>query len=213
MRLWTTWSTAISVHIWNVNNVAKYLKKSIMIKMSQKSRLRATFNRQFYRSCGIRNASYVMMPRLINCTSRQAFLREKSTSDVTFASFEQWVQLKRHSRSLANWCIMHCSLVSYRSTTQGRRQKLRFAAHRDVNMAEGVNKYDLGSLFLENKSLDIDCIRRNCEMKSVAAISQAKIWNPFTKGVHGRDLAAELLIPKHITAKWQHKCGELRALK
>ena len=112
MRLWTTWSTAISVHIWNVNNVAKYLKKSIMIKMSQKSRLRATFNRQFYRSCGIRNASYVMMPRLINCTNRQAFLREKSTSDVTFASFEQWFQLKRHSRSLANWCIIW-SLVSY----------------------------------------------------------------------------------------------------
>ena len=49
-------------------------------------------------------------------------------------------------------------------------------------------------------------------METVAAISQAKVWNPFTKGVHGRDLAAEQLIPKHITAKWQHKCGELRAL-
>ena len=49
--------------------------------------------------------------------------------------------------------------------------------------------------------------------ETVAAISQAKGSNPFTKGVHGRDLAAKLLIPKHITAKWQHKCGELRALK
>ena len=97
--------------------------------------------------------------------------------------------------------------MSYRSTTQSRRQKLPFAAHRDVNTAEGVNKHDLGSLFHENKPLDIDSIRRNCKMETVAAISQAKVWNPFTKGVHGRDLAVELLIPKHITAKWQHKCG------
>ena len=50
-------------------------------------------------------------------------------------------------------------------------------------------------------------------METVAAISQAKGSNPFTKGVHGRDLAAKLLIPKHITAKWQHKCGELREVK
>ena len=49
-------------------------------------------------------------------------------------------------------------------------------------------------------------------METVAAISQAKVWNPFTKGVHGRDLAAKLLIQKHVTAKWQHKCGELRVL-
>lgn len=78
------------------------------------------------------------------------------------------------------------------------------------NMAERVRKYDLGSLLLENKSVsvDIDAILRGCEMKATAAISQVKPWNPFAKGVHARDLSAELLIPKH---KWQF--GELRALK
>ena len=72
-------------------------------------------------------------------------------------------------------------------------------------------KYDLCSLLQENKALDIDGVRKSCEMRVATVISKAKIWNPFTKGKHVRDLLTELLIPKHITEKWKY--GELRALK
>ena len=71
--------------------------------------------------------------------------------------------------------------------------------------------YDLCSLLQENKTIDINVVRKSCEVRAATMISKAKVWNPFTKGKHGRDLSTELLIPKHITEKW--KCeGELRAL-
>ena len=62
-------------------------------------------------------------------------------------------------------------------------------------------KYDLCSLLQENKALDIDGVRKSCEMRAATIISKAKIWNPFTKGKHVRNLSTELLIPKHITEK------------
>jgi hypothetical protein len=77
---------------------------------------------------------------------------------------------------------------------------------------ERVRKYDLGSLFVENKSIDIDAIRKGCETKVTAVISQAKPWNPFIKGIHARDRSAELLIPKHRMEKMFGE-AEFRALK
>ena len=79
-------------------------------------------------------------------------------------------------------------------------------------MAERMQiKYDLCSLFQDNKAVEIDAVKKNCEMKAISAISQTKIWDPLRSGKHARDLYAELLIPKHITKTWQ--CEELRALK
>ena len=39
-------------------------------------------------------------------------------------------------------------------------------------------------------------------------MARAKPWNPFLKGKTGRDMSTELLIPGHVTKKWQR--GELR---
>ena len=70
---------------------------------------------------------------------------------------------------------------------------------------------DLSSLFREGNISKISQIKRQCEGKMVDYVSKIKPWNPFAKGRKGRDLASELLIPKHVTAKCQS--GELRALK
>ena len=80
-------------------------------------------------------------------------------------------------------------------------------------MAERMQiKCDLRSLFRDNKVVEIDSLKRNCEMKVFLAIAQAKIWDPFRSGKHVRDLYAELLVPKYITKAWQHG-AEIRALK
>ena len=64
-------------------------------------------------------------------------------------------------------------------------------------MAERMQiKYDLCSLFRDNKAVEIDAVK-NCEMKVISAISQTKIWDPLRSGKHVRDLYAELLIPKY----------------
>ena len=70
---------------------------------------------------------------------------------------------------------------------------------------------DLLTLFREGNTSQISQIKRQCEGKMVDYVSRAKPWNPFAKGRMGRDLASELLIPRHLTARWQS--GELRALK
>ena len=59
--------------------------------------------------------------------------------------------------------------------------------------------------------MEIKRIQADCEVKVANLIAMSKAWNPFSKGKRGRDLSAELLIPTHITEKWQS--GELRALK
>ena len=79
-------------------------------------------------------------------------------------------------------------------------------------MAERMQiNYDLCSLFRDNKAVEINAVKKNSEMQVISTISQAKVWDPFRSGKHVRDLYAEMLIPKHITATWQR--GELRALK
>ena len=81
------------------------------------------------------------------------------------------------------------------------------AANKDMQM----KKYDLLCLLREDKAFEIEGVRKHCEMKLADSISKSKAWNPFSRGKNGRDLSTELLIPKHITEKWQS--GELRALK
>ena len=71
--------------------------------------------------------------------------------------------------------------------------------------------HNLCGLLEENKTVDIEGVRRSCEMKVAAFISKSSAWNPFAKGKNGRDLGSEVWIPKHITKHWQS--GELRALK
>ena len=80
------------------------------------------------------------------------------------------------------------------------------AVNKDMQM-----KYDLLCLLRDNKDFKIEGVRRQCEMKVIDFISKSKVWNPFSKGKNGRDISTELLIPKHITERWQ--AGELRALK
>ena len=60
--------------------------------------------------------------------------------------------------------------------------------------------YDLRSLFRDTKAVEIDALKRDCEMKAFLAIAQAKIWDPFRSGKHD------------ITKAWQHG-AELWALK
>ena len=43
-------------------------------------------------------------------------------------------------------------------------------------------KYDLCSLLQENKTIDINVVRKSCEVRAATMISKAKVWNPFTKG-------------------------------
>ena len=81
------------------------------------------------------------------------------------------------------------------------------AANKDMQM----KKYDLLCLLREDKAFEIEGVRKHCEMKLADSISKSKAWNPFSRGKNGRDLSTELLIPKHITEKWQS--GELRAPK
>ena len=71
-------------------------------------------------------------------------------------------------------------------------------------------KYNLLCLLREDKAFEIKGVRRHCEMKVADFISKSKPWNLFSKGKNGIDMSTELLIPKHITEKWQS--GELRAL-
>ena len=80
-------------------------------------------------------------------------------------------------------------------------------------MAERMQiNYGLRSLFRDNKGVEIDALKRNCERNVFLAISKANVWDPFRSGKHVRDLYAELLVPKHITKGWQQG-AELRALK
>ena len=82
-----------------------------------------------------------------------------------------------------------------------------------ITMAECMQiEYDLCLLFRDNKAVEIGAVKKNCEMKVITAISQAKIWDTFQSGKHVRDLYAELLVPKHVTKAWQRGV-ELRALK
>ena len=71
--------------------------------------------------------------------------------------------------------------------------------------------FNLSSLLRQEESIEIKRIRADYEMKVANFIATCKVWDPFSKGKRGRDLFAELLIPTHITEKWQS--GELRALK
>ena len=88
-----------------------------------------------------------------------------------------------------------------------------FAHVSRIIMAERMQiEYGLCSLFRDNKAVEIDAVKKNCEMKVITAISQAKIWDPFRSGKHVRDLYAEFLVPKHVTKAWQRGV-ELRALK
>ena len=69
-------------------------------------------------------------------------------------------------------------------------------------MAERMQiEYDLCSLFRDNKAVEIGAVKKNCDIKVITAISQAKIWDPFRSGKHVRDLYAELLVPKSM-ATW-----------
>ena len=79
-----------------------------------------------------------------------------------------------------------------------------------TTMAERMQiEYELCSLF---RDIEIGAVKKNCEMKVITAIAQAKIWDTFRSGKHVRDLYAELFVPKHVTKAWQRGV-ELRALK
>ena len=75
-----------------------------------------------------------------------------------------------------------------------------FAHVSRITVAERM--YDLCSLFRDNKAVEIGAVKKNCEMKVITAISQAKIWDTFRSGKHVRDLYAELFVPKHVTKAW-----------
>ena len=80
------------------------------------------------------------------------------------------------------------------------------AAKRDMQM-----RFDVSSLLRDENSLELEKVRKDHEMKVADFMSKSKSWNPFSKGKSGRDLSTEMLIPVHLTEKWQR--GELRALK
>ena len=80
------------------------------------------------------------------------------------------------------------------------------AAKKDMQM-----KFNISSMLRDENSLELERVRKDCEMKVAEFISKSKSWNPFAKGKSGRDHLTEVLIPVHITEKWQQ--GELRALK
>ena len=85
-----------------------------------------------------------------------------------------------------------------------------FAHVSRTTMAERMQiEYELCSLF---RDIEIGAVKKNCEMKVITAIAQAKIWDTFRSGKHVRDLYAELFVPKHVTKAWQRGV-ELRALK
>ena len=52
--------------------------------------------------------------------------------------------------------------------------------------------YDLRSLFRDTKAVEIDALKRDCEMEAFLTIAQAKIWDPFRSGKHD------------IAKAWQH---------
>ena len=70
--------------------------------------------------------------------------------------------------------------------------------------------YDLHSLFRENKSFRIDVLRKELQKEVQPIISKTKTWD-FCARKHLRDLGTEMLIPKHLTDKWQR--DKLRAVK
>ena len=72
-------------------------------------------------------------------------------------------------------------------------------------------RHDLSCLLREDKCVLIEGIRKQCLEKVGDLMTRAKPWNPFLKGKTGRDISTELLIPEHVTKKWQR--GELRALQ
>ncbi|XP_028416109.1 uncharacterized protein LOC114539696 [Dendronephthya gigantea] len=72
---------------------------------------------------------------------------------------------------------------------------------------------ELCSFFRDEKAIQIESIRKECEMKALSKVEQTKAWDAFRGGKHTRDLYAELLIPRHITKEWKRQGGELRALK
>ena len=80
------------------------------------------------------------------------------------------------------------------------------AAKKDMQM-----KFNISSMLRDENSLELERVRKDYEMKVAEFISKSKSWNPFAKGKSGRDHSTEVLIPVHITEKWQQ--GELRALK
>ena len=118
-----------------------------------------------------------------------------------------------HRMQIAGSCIgalMHNTFpsnVTYYKKQDSPRFLEVMAANKDMQM----KKYDLLCLLREDKAFEIEGVRKHCEMKLADSISKSKAWNPFSRGKNGRDLSTELLIPKHITEKWQS--GELRALK
>ena len=88
-------------------------------------------------------------------------------------------------------------------------------SHARLNMARSMqtSMFDLHSLLWDNKSVDVNAMKRSHELKALSLVSNAKSCDPFRGGKHVRDLGAELLIPKHIMKSWGNLNGELRALK
>ena len=80
------------------------------------------------------------------------------------------------------------------------------AAKKDIQM-----KFNISSMLRDENSLELERVRKDYEMKVAEFISKSKSCNPFAKGKSGRDYLTEVLIPVHITEKWQQE--ELRALK
>ena len=98
-----------------------------------------------------------------------------------------------------NYCIFDCF-------TKPPKLYEVMAIRKDMQM-----NFNLSSLLLQEESVEIKRIRVDCEVKVANFIATSEASSPFSKGKRGRDLLAELLIPAHITEKWQS--GELRALK
>ena len=116
--------------------------------------------------------------------------------------------------SIGHRCIcIYCDVAAMNHLTK-QHEVLSFRPPvLEVMAAEQVMqmKNDLSCLLREDKSFQIEGIRKHCLEKVGDLMARAKPWNPFLKGKTGRDMSAELLIPEHITKKWER--GELRALK
>ena len=116
--------------------------------------------------------------------------------------------------SIGHRCIyIYCDVTAMNHLTK-QHEVLYFRPRvLEVMAAEQVMqmKRDLSCLLREDKCFKIEGIRKQCLEKVGDLMARAKPWNPFLKGKTGRDMSTELLIPGHVTKKWQR--GELRALK
>ena len=114
--------------------------------------------------------------------------------------------------SIGHRCICnYCDVAAMNHLTK-QKEVLSFRPRvLEVMAAEQViqMKHDLSCLLREDKSFQIEGIRKHCLEKVGDLMARAKPWSPFLKWKTGRDMSTELLIPGHITKKWQR--GELRA--